>query len=222
MKKQEKPMMSKFCNVVLIILIVSIFFIAGCNTVPKLPPQVDMIDKAMQSVVAVYHPNIDVPASGFYIGNGVIVTAGHVASVENLEKVVFEDGLECSIIKQIAHKNYDCGFLLIENIDKPVLNFDLADVKRGEIIFVLGNPNGLVFNVSKGIISSSNRLCNGFFGETVLIGYDAATERGSSGSPVIDEDGEVRGINVGNNGFHGSAVAITVSDIIKAMKEAKL
>lgn len=179
--------------------------------------QIEMIERSMQSVVTVYCPYIDIPASGFYIGNGIIVTAGHVSSVEGVEKVTFEDGTEYPVLNQITHPDYDCGFLQIANIDKPVLVFDSIDSQRGETVFVLGNPGGLVFNVSKGIVSSDNRYCNGYFGETTLIGYDAATTRGSSGSLVIDEDGEVRGINVGNYGFHGSAVAITTHDILKAL-----
>ena len=182
-----------------------------------------MLDTAMQSVVAIYHPSIGIPASGFYIGNGIIVTAGHVAKVEGLEKVVFEDGDEYSVLEQIVCPNYDCGFLLLlSEVDEPMLKFDLVKVQRGEIVYVLGNPSGLTFNVSKGIISSINRLCDGYFGNTVLIGYDAIAASGSSGSPVIDEDGEVRGVHVGDNGFHGSAVAITTDDILRAFDAIEL
>ena len=184
---------------------------------------VEMIIKSMKSVVAVYYFNIGIPASGFYIGNGIIVTAGHVAKESGLEKIVFEDGDTYDIIQQIVHPDFDCGFLIIsEENNEPVLKFDIVEVQRGEEIYVLGNPGGLTFNVSKGIISSINRICAGYFGETILIGYDAATACGGSGSLVADRDGEIRGVHVGNNGFHGSAVAITASEILKAMNAAGL
>lgn len=194
--------------------------------------RVEMLDATMQSVVAIYHPNMGIPASGFYIGNGIIVTAGHVAKKDGLERVVFEDGDTYNILRQIVHPDFDCGFLLISKAnsvpntfpypDEPVLKFDSTEIRRGETVFILGNPNDLVFNVSKGVVSSTNRLCDGYFGEAVLMGYDAVAVGGSSGAVVIDKDGEIRGVHVGDKRFHGSAVAITASDILEAMKVAGL
>ena len=196
-------------------------------------PQTEMLAKSMQSVVAVYHPTYGgTPASGFYIGNGIIVTAGHVAEEKGIEKVVFEDGDEYNVLEQIVHPDFDCGFLLISDANsmpntfphpnEPILKFDSAEIKRGEVVFILGNPGGLLFNVSKGIISSVNRDCDEYFGKTILIGFDAMATYGSSGAPVVDQDGEIRGVQVGGRGFHGSSVAITTSDILKALKQAGL
>lgn len=219
--------MKKYIQIVLVVLVFCGFMYVGnrfcinytSNHIPM--TQVEMISKSMQSVVAVYHPDYNTLASGFYIGNGVIVTAGHVAK-EELKNVVFENGSEYDIIRKIKHPDYDCGFLIIEDCNAPALSFDTAEIQRGEIVFILGNPKGLTFNVSAGIISSISRFCNGYFGETILIGYDAVAVSGNSGSPVIDKDGEIRGVNVGDKGFHGSAVAITTKDILKALNEAGL
>jgi len=191
------------------------------------PTQVEIIETVMQSVVAVYHPSINIPASGFYIGDGVIVTAGHVAKMDGIKKVVFEDGTKYPVLRQIVHPDYDCGFLIIENIDRPILKFDLKEVQRGENIFTLGHPVGLTFIVTKGIVTGRSDA-EGFFGNTLLITTDAVTQPGNSGSVLIDEDGEIRGVHVGGkigncgSPLHGYEVDICVSDILKAMETAKL
>lgn len=189
--------------------------------------QVEMVAKAMQSVVAVYHPNVDIPASGFYIGRGIIITAGHVAGVSGLEKVVFEDGSEYDVLRQVTHPDYDCGFLYIDVVDKPALLFDLEKVRRGEEIFVLGNPAGALFVVTKGIVMGFNEA-NGFFGETQLIMVDAVGHGGNSGSVLLDGDGEIRGVYVGGgrancgSPLHGYGVSICVEDILGALAVAEL
>lgn len=183
---------------------------------------VEMIADVMKSVVKVIHPDFpNLPATGFYIGNGIVVTAGHVASTGAIEKVVFEDGSEYEIIKRIVCPDYDCGFLIIsiENT-KLVLKFDDEVIQRGDELFILGNPRGCIFVVSKGIMSGYTD-CDGFFGNIKLLAYDLETADGSSGSPVVDKEGEVVAVNVGGNGT-GYNVGVCKDDILRALEQAGL
>ena len=188
--------------------------------------QIEMLEKAMQSVVAVYYFDADFPASGFYIGNGRVITAGHVAE-ENIEKVVFEDGTECPVLKRIVHPDYDCGILIIDPLDKPTLKFDLTEVQRGEEIFILGNPLGFVFLSTKGVVCGRGNI-DGFFGDALLIITDAASQGGNSGSVLIDADGEIRGVWVGGwisrcGAFlTGCGMSICVDDILNVLEQADL
>jgi S1-C subfamily serine protease len=187
------------------------------------PTEVQMIELKMQSVVKVLidgYPNY--PASGFYIGNGIVVTAGHVVDVDP-NTVEFENGAEYRILKTIRHPDYDCGFLLIDDVDHPALDFDLDGQVRGETVFILGNPSTLTFCVSRGIISSIKQTCNNFFGKVVLIQTDAFAAAGNSGSCVLDADGEVVGILVGGRGGSGNiCFVVPTSAVLKALEIAEL
>lgn len=189
--------------------------------------QVEMIDQSMKSVVAVVHPDMEVPVSGFYIGDGIIVTAGHVAGKEGIEKIVFEDGIECPVLKQIEHPDFDCGFLLIDPIDRSVLEFDIEEVQRGEEVYIVGNPSGLTFISTKGIVTGRDSVGE-FFGDISLIVTDAIGYEGNSGSALIGTDGEIRGVHVGGRTsycgvpLHGYEVNVCVDDILKALDAAGL
>lgn len=208
-----------------------IFFSFGGTALFQSTPvelsQTEMIAKSMQSVVRVIHPDYgEYAASGFYVGNGIIVTAGHVSEMEGIEKVVFEDGLEYLVLEQIKHPEYDCGFLLIDypcgyvGVDKPALKFDLAEVQRGEVVYTLGNPEKRPFVVAKGVICG--RTTVSYFGEIQLIIEDVARYSGTSGAVLLDTDGEIRGVHVGRVISNDYGVSVCVEDILKALEHAGL
>ncbi|HDZ13503.1 hypothetical protein LCGC14_1310400 [marine sediment metagenome] len=185
------------------------------------PTQVEMIRLSMRSVVQVTHPSYPgYPASGFYIGNDIVVTAGHVAEMEP-NGIIFEDGTEYEVLKSIVHPDYDCGFLLLHSVKKPALEFDSVKLKRGENLFILGNPLQLIFCVTKGIVSSVSANSVELFGKVILIQTDAAAFNGNSGSCVLDDDGEVQGVLVGYR-VPGIEFVVPTEAILKALKEAKL
>ena len=164
------------------------------------------LDAAMQAVVHISAHGYygDWQGSGVHIGNGVILTAGHVVNEAESFVVTFEDGQ----IWYIESKPYkepvaDVGFLYIEGYDGPALNFDDDGYKRGDTVFIFGNPFGweFRFSVTKGIVSSVNRDCEGFFGEKIMLQSDAASYPGNSGGPVVDDEGEIVGILVGGVGY---------------------
>ena len=85
------------------------------------------------------------------------------------------DRLSCALLKFNAT---DVGFLTLRNS---------SDAVEGEKVLVIGNPEGLRGTVSDGIISA-------FRENRSLIQITAPISPGSSGSPVLDETGQVIGM----------------------------
>ena len=78
--------------------------------------------------------------------------------------------------------------------DYNVLNFANSDnVQIGEKVIAIGNPLGLQFSVSEGIVSAVHR--EGISELNSYIQTDAALNPGNSGGPLINKNGEVIGIN---------------------------
>ena len=191
--------------------------------------QIAVIHQAMQSVVKVnssLYP--EYPASGFYIGDGIIVTAGHVSEVDHITSVEFEDGVVCDVLERIVHPDFDCGFLLITPVDKPGLKFDPDPVKRGLVVLTMGNPSiredHFEFLATKGIVTGFYELDDPF-GDVLLFISDAVAHCGNSGSVVVDLDGEIRGMYVGGTPgaygakIHGTEMNIQATDILIALEE---
>lgn len=143
-----------------------------------------------------------VTGSGFLMDpNGVVVTNEHV--VERAEKVsVIVPGRPGRYLAKVVgmDKQTDLAVLKISprEGEKPFPITKLGDSDRirvGEWVIAIGNPYGLDGTVSLGIVSGKGRdlrtdnLLNDF------IQTDAMIDRGSSGGPLINLQGEVLGIN---------------------------
>lgn len=178
-------------------------------------------DTIMSSVV---HIEADAgwQGSGSYVGNGLILTAGHVVDEGWSFIITFEDGTEYISTDFYLESASDVGFIFIGDCNSPVLTFDDEGYFRGDIAFVYGNPFGwdYCFSVSKGIISSVNRDCEDFFGEKILFQVDAAAYPGNSGGPVTDDEGEIIGILVGGLAWGGDNIGLCIPSTIceRAMK----
>jgi len=139
--------------------------------------------------------------AGFIIDEeGYIVTNAHVLADDSgylatgihainyngkridLEFIGYDNELDIALLKAQDSGNY-----------KALELGDSDNAKIGEKVIAIGNPYGLVFSVSEGIISGTNRL--GPNGLRAYIQIDAALNPGNSGGPLINKQGEVIGIN---------------------------
>ena len=88
----------------------------------------------------------------------------------------------------------DVAFLrpetIIENSTEVELKSPL-DLVNGDTVIAIGHPHGLKFTTTKGIISKVSRLFEGIR----YVQTDAAINPGNSGGPLIDENGNIIGIN---------------------------
>ena len=185
------------------------------------PEYVSTVDKVFRSVV---HISADAgwEGSGSYVGNGLILTAGHVVDEGWSFTITFEDGTEYISTEFYLEPVSDVGFIFIGNCDRRELVFDSDGYSRGNTAFVYGNPFGWVYNfsVTKGIISSVNRDCEGFFGEKIMLQVDAAAYPGNSGGPITDDEGEIIGILVGGLSYGADNIGLCIPSAIceQAMK----
>ena len=135
--------------------------------------------------------------SGFVIdASGIIVTNNHV--IEDADEITanFSDGSKLPA-KLIGHDE-KTDLALLQVIPPKPLNFlkfgDSTKLRVGDWVMAIGNPFGLGGTVTVGIVSARNRDINaGPYDD--FIQTDAAINRGNSGGPLFNENGEVVGIN---------------------------
>lgn len=150
--------------------------------------------------------------SGFVISeDGFVVTNNHV--IENADEILIEffsgETLEATLIG--TDPNTDIALLKVES-DKPLpfVSFGDSDAARvGDWVVAMGNPLGQGFSVSAGIVSARNRALSGSYDD--YIQTDAAINRGNSGGPLFNMDGEVIGVNTAILSPNGGSIGIGFS-----------
>src|SRR3989339_400261 len=144
-----------------------------------------IIEDAVKSVVTI---RTDVgQGTGFIITNAHILSGGsRINAITYDQKVIDAQFVGYDAL-------FDIAILKIEG-DYNVLNFANSDnVQIGEKVIAIGNPLGLQFSVSEGIVSAVHR--EGISELNSYIQTDAALNPGNSGGPLINKNGEVIGIN---------------------------
>lgn len=151
-----------------------------------------IIQSAVISVVSI---KTDIAqGTGFIItSNGYVVTNAHVLSGAKYAEAITSDQ-NTNDLELIGYNiTTDIALLkLKENHDYLELR-DSNNINVGEKVIAIGNPLGLGFSVSEGIVSAVNR--EGSNGMNAYIQTDAALNPGNSGGPLIGTDGKVIGIN---------------------------
>ena len=189
-------------------LLPSVVSIATSQTVerqtkqlPELPeghPFNDMFDDFFGNQMP-KRENLTGLGSGFIINDeGYVVTNNHVISGADQITVIFNNGIdEISAELVGTDPKTDIAVLKIDpsSVNIKSVNWGDSDISRvGDIVLAIGNPLGLGGTVTSGIISSINRDIGG--GPYVdFIQTDAAINRGNSGGPLFNLEGEVIGIN---------------------------
>lgn len=186
------------------------------------------IQEVLPSVVHIQCDNWQ--GSGVAITEDIIVTARHVVDGTNYV-ITLNDGTEIKGIQAISHKDYDIGFIKVnEPILKPAKFGSIKDCVLGQSIFIVGSPFGkLNFNnVTLGIISGLDRDWEGLsryrppYGWDIAFTSDSGAHPGNSGGPVFSMDGVVRGLLVGGfspvlNCSMPSDLFLNDTEIIKLM-----
>jgi len=136
--------------------------------------------------------------SGFVIDaeEGIIVTNNHVIDGADDIEVNFADGSKLKAELVGADSKTDLAVLKVDPV-KPLTEVPLgkSDVMRiGDWVMAIGNPFGLGGTVTVGIISARGRDINSGPYDN-FIQTDAAINRGNSGGPLFNMNGEVIGIN---------------------------
>jgi serine protease Do len=147
--------------------------------------------------------------SGFVISeDGFIVTNNHVIAGADEILVEFYSGDELPAEVIGTDPNTDLALLKVESEDPlPYVSWGDSEVARvGDWVVAMGNPLGQGFSVSSGIISARGRALSGSYDD--YIQTDAAINRGNSGGPLFNMDGEVIGVNTAILSPNGGSIGI--------------
>jgi len=154
--------------------------------------------------------------------DGYILTNYHVVNKGSFYQVVFYDGTEREIEKfsngeyYIADDETDLALLKLrepETYDLSPISFGDSDkLSEGQWVIAIGSPYGLRNSVTCGIVSSLGRSDVGFTEIEDFIQTDVPINPGNSGGPLLNERGELIGINSAirtvSGGFQGISFAI--------------
>lgn len=172
--------------------------------------------------------NSSATGSGIIISeDGYIVTNNHVISTESSSSyytITEATGIEVNIYNDtesytatvVGTDAYtDLAVLKIEKTGlTPAVIGNSDKVKVGEFVMAVGNPLGMDYSVTSGIVSALNREVEveGTFYETIQT--DAAINSGNSGGALVNANGELIGINtvkISGAGVEGIGFAIPIS-----------
>nr|WP_084437051.1 DegQ family serine endoprotease [Pseudodonghicola xiamenensis] len=165
--------------------------------------------------------------SGFVVSeDGYVVTNNHVIDGADQIQIEFFDGKELEAKVVGTDPNTDIALLKVEAKEPlPFVKFGDSDTARvGDWVMAMGNPLGQGFSVSAGIVSARNRALSGTYDD--YIQTDAAINRGNSGGPLFDMEGEVIGVNTailspngGSIGIGFSMASNVVSKVVDQLKQ---
>ena len=148
--------------------------------------------------------------SGFFISeDGYLVTNNHVVEDGSAYTVVLNDGTELDAKLVGKDKRTDLAVLKVDDKRKfAYVGFgDDNKVRVGEWVVAVGNPFGLGGTVTAGIVSASGRdIGAGPYDDFIQI--DAAVNKGNSGGPAFNLNGDVVGVNTAIFSPSGGSVGI--------------
>ena len=176
--------------------------------------------------------------SGFVVSeDGYILTNAHVVSdsgaTASSVTVVFksegQDGTQVPATIVGSDDSTDVALLKIDPSQAPAFTVvklgDSSAVQVGEQVVAIGNPLGLDFSLSSGVVSATDRELQSPNGATITGGIqtDAAINSGNSGGPLFNAYGEVIGINEQiasqGGGNEGIGFAVPINTAVSVMQQ---
>jgi S1-C subfamily serine protease len=159
---------------------------------------------------------------------GHVVTNYHVIEEASTARVRLNDGRSYHAALVGASPGHDLAVLRISvafDRPPPVPIGSSADLKVGQQVFAIGNPFGLDYTLTTGIISALDRALSEGGGVTIehLIQTDAAINPGNSGGPLLDSAGRLIGINTAiyspSGAYAGIGFAVPVDTVNRVVPE---
>jgi serine protease Do len=165
--------------------------------------------------------------SGFFISaDGYAVTNNHVVDGADKVEVTTDDGKTHSAKVIGTDQRTDLALIKVEGGSNfPFAKLADSKPRIGDWVLAVGNPFGLGGTVTAGIVSASGRdIGNGPYDDFIQI--DAPVNKGNSGGPAFNTDGEVMGVNTaiyspsgGSVGIAFSIPANTVKSVVAQLKD---
>jgi serine protease Do len=165
--------------------------------------------------------------SGFFIGaDGYAVTNNHVIDKAQTVEITTDDGKTYSAKVIGADERTDIALIKVDGrSDFPFVKLADKAPRIGDLVLAVGNPFGLGGTVTNGIVSARGRdIGAGPYDDFIQI--DASVNKGNSGGPTFDMDGNVIGVNTAIFSPSGGSVGIafdipseTVKSVVAQLKE---
>ena len=182
-----------------------------------------IIENSISSVVTI-RTNIG-QGTGFIInGEGYVVTNAHILAGGTIIQAITSEQrlIDAQFIGY--DMDFDIALLKIPGNYKALDLEDSDEVQIGEKVIAIGNPLGLQFSVSQGIVSAIHR--EGINGVEAYIQTDDPLNPGNSGGPLINKEGKVIGINnfkIGNSESLGFALESNyIKDVVNQIAQQEL
>jgi len=166
--------------------------------------------------------------SGFIVDDsGIVVTNNHVIADADEINVIMNDGTKIKAELVGVDKKTDIAVLKFKPV-KPLIAVKFGDsdkLRLGEWVIAIGNPFSLGGSVTAGIVSARNRdISQGPYDN--YIQTDASINRGNSGGPLFNLEGEVVGVNTliisptgGSIGLGFAVPSRTVAGVVDQLRE---
>ena len=172
------------------------------------------------------HNMITGQGSGFFISaDGYAVTNNHVVEKAESVQVTTDDGKTHNAKVIGTDPRTDLALIKVEDGPFPYVKLSDKSPRIGDWVLAVGNPFGLGGTVTAGIVSARGRDI-GASAYDDFIQIDAPVNKGNSGGPTFDTDGNVIGVNTAifspSGGSVGIAFAIpsdTVNSVVAQLKE---
>lgn len=166
--------------------------------------------------------------SGFIVDtSGIVVTNNHVIADADEINIIMNDGTKIKADLVGVDKKTDLAVLKFKPV-KPLIAVKFGDsdkLRLGEWVIAIGNPFSLGGTVTAGIVSARNRDINSGPYDS-YIQTDAAINRGNSGGPLFNLDGEVIGVNTliispsgGSIGIGFAVPSKTVAGVVDSLRQ---
>lgn len=182
--------------------------VEGVDDLPRFPPGSPM--ERLNEGLGEGGAQITSLGSGFIISpDGVVVTNNHVIESADAIEVILQSGRRYEAIVVGRDPATDIAVLRVHaGQTLPYVNLADSDTARvGDIVLAIGNPFGLGGSLSVGVVSARNRNIDaGRYDD--FIQTDAAINRGNSGGPLFNTDGEVIGVNTAIVSPTGASVGV--------------
>ncbi len=165
--------------------------------------------------------------SGFIISSdGYILTNNHVVAHASKVTVKLSDRRDYTAKVVGTDPSYDIALLKIDAKNLPTVSIgDSNTLKAGQWVLAIGSPYGLSHTVTAGIVSAVGRSLGTDQPYVPFIQTDVPINRGNSGGPLFNLDGQVVGINSqifsNSGGYMGLSFAIPIDVAMNAVQQIK-
>lgn len=175
-------------------------------------------EEVYNSVFVIYSGNS--LGSGFAIGENCIITNAHVISDRYDVQVKTYSGEVQDAYVVMMDDRLDIAVLGVDGASyRPLQVADLSKISVGDDVFAIGAPNSLAFTLTKGVVSSKERYVN----SQRYIQTDAAINSGNSGGPLLNDAGEVIGVNSYKmSDSEGLGLAIPIDVVVTYLETGEL